>query len=60
MIRGSTPTPVAWVTGMTGAALIEKLGLPTERGRLKVQADLQCPVTPDAFSRPATRPRCQT
>ena len=50
---------VAWVTGMTGAPLIEKRGLPTERGRLKVQADLQCPVTP-TFSRPATRPRCQT
>ena len=31
---------VAWVTGVTGAPLIEKLGLPTERGRLKVQANL--------------------
>ena len=29
---------VAWVTGVTGAPLIEKLGLPTEQGRLKVQA----------------------
>ncbi len=41
---------VAWVTGVTGAPLIEKLGLPTERGRLKVQADLQVPGHPDVFS----------
>ena len=41
---------VAWVTGMTGAPLIEELGLPTEKGRLKVQADLQVPGHPDVFS----------
>jgi NADH:ubiquinone reductase (H+-translocating) len=41
---------VAWVTGVTGAPLIEKLGLPTERGRLKVQADLKVPGHPDVFS----------
>ncbi|MFG1934747.1 NAD(P)/FAD-dependent oxidoreductase [Mycobacterium sp. NPDC048908] len=32
---------VAWVTGVTGAPLIEKLGLPTEKGRLKVDTQLQ-------------------
>jgi NADH dehydrogenase len=41
---------VAWVTGVTGAPLIEKLGLDTERGRLKVQADLQVPGHPDVFA----------
>jgi NADH:ubiquinone reductase (H+-translocating) len=41
---------VAWVTGVTGAPLIEKLGLPTEKGRLKVQPDLQVPGHPDVFS----------
>ena len=41
---------VAWVTGVTGAPLIENLGLPTERGRLKVQADLQVPGHPDVFA----------
>jgi NADH dehydrogenase len=41
---------VAWVTGVTGAPLIETLGLPTERGRLKVQANLQVPGHPDVFS----------
>jgi len=41
---------VAWVTGVTGAPLIEELGLPTERGRLKVQTDLQVPGHPDVFS----------
>ena len=41
---------VAWVTGVTGAPLIEKLGLPTERGRLKVDADLQVPGHPDVFA----------
>ena len=40
---------VAWVTGVTGAPLIEKLGLPTERGRLKVTTDLQVPGYPDVF-----------
>jgi len=41
---------VAWVTGVTGAPLIEKLGLPTEQGRLKVQTDLQVPGHPDVFA----------
>jgi NADH:ubiquinone reductase (H+-translocating) len=41
---------VAWVTGVTAAPLIEKLGLPTERGRLKVQTDLQVPGQPDVFA----------
>lgn len=41
---------VAWVTGVTAAPLIETLGLPTEKGRLKVQADLQVPGHPDVFS----------
>lgn len=41
---------VAWVTGVTGAPLIEKVGLPTERGRLKVDADLQVPGHPDVFA----------
>jgi NADH dehydrogenase len=41
---------VAWVTGVTGAPLIEKLGLPMEKGRLAVQTDLQVPGHPDVFS----------
>ncbi|WP_123027223.1 NAD(P)/FAD-dependent oxidoreductase [Mycolicibacterium stellerae] len=41
---------VAWVTGVTGAPLIERLGLPTEHGRLSVQADLQVPGHPDVFA----------
>jgi NADH dehydrogenase len=41
---------VAWVTGVTGAPLIEQLELPTERGRLKVDADLQLPGHPDVFA----------
>ncbi|BBX02320.1 NADH dehydrogenase [Mycolicibacterium moriokaense] len=41
---------VAWVTGVTGAPLIEKLGLPTERGRLKVTTELQVPGHPDVFA----------
>lgn len=40
---------VAWVTGVTGAPLIEKLGLPTERGRLKVTTQFQVPGHPDVF-----------
>ena len=40
---------VAWVTGVSGAPLIEKLGLPTERGRLKVTTELQVPGHPDVF-----------
>lgn len=41
---------LAWVTGVTGAPLIQELGLPTERGRLKVQPDLQVPGHPAVFA----------
>lgn len=41
---------VAWVTGVTAAPLIETLGLPTEKGRLKVGADLAVPGHPDVFA----------
>lgn len=41
---------VAWVTGVTAAPLIETLGLPTDKGRLKVQTDLQVPGHPEVFS----------
>jgi NADH dehydrogenase len=41
---------IAWVTGVTGAPLIEQLGLPTEMGRLKVQPDLQVPGHPNVFA----------
>jgi NADH:ubiquinone reductase (H+-translocating) len=41
---------VAWVTGVTAAPLIQRLGLPTEKGRLKVQTDLQVPGHPDVFA----------
>jgi NADH dehydrogenase len=41
---------VAWVTGVTAAPLIETLGLPTEKGRLKVQTDLSVPEHPDVFA----------
>ncbi|OBI51641.1 NADH dehydrogenase [Mycobacterium kyorinense] len=41
---------VAWVTGVTAAPLIDKLGLPTEKGRLKVQTDFQVPDHPDVFA----------
>lgn len=41
---------VAWVAGVTGAPLIGSLGLETERGRVKVQADLQVPGHPDVFA----------
>ncbi|MGV0793785.1 NAD(P)/FAD-dependent oxidoreductase [Mycolicibacterium sp. XJ1819] len=41
---------VAWVTGVTAAPLIEKLGLPTEKGRLKVTTQLQVPGHPDVFA----------
>lgn len=41
---------IAWVTGVTGAPLIQDLGLPTEKGRLKVQADLQVPDHPEVFA----------
>jgi NADH dehydrogenase len=41
---------VAWVTGVAAAPLIQTLGLPTEKGRLKVQTDLQVPGYPEVFS----------
>jgi NADH dehydrogenase len=41
---------VAWVTGVTPSPLIATLGLETERGRLKVQADLQVPGHSDVFA----------
>jgi NADH dehydrogenase len=41
---------VAWVTGVTPSPLIATLGLETEKGRLKVQADLQVPGHPDVFA----------
>ena len=41
---------VAWVTGVTAAPLIGTLGLPTAKGRLKVEADLQVPGHPDVFA----------
>jgi NADH:ubiquinone reductase (H+-translocating) len=41
---------VAWVTGVTGAPLIEELELPTERGRLKVTAELEVPGHPGVFA----------
>ncbi|MBV8965947.1 MAG: FAD-dependent oxidoreductase, partial [Mycobacteriaceae bacterium] len=40
---------VAWLTGVTAAPLIETLGLDTEKGRLKVNADLSVPGHPDVF-----------
>jgi NADH:ubiquinone reductase (H+-translocating) len=41
---------VAWVTGVTAAPLIQTLGLPTEKGRLKVQTDFAVPGHPDVFA----------
>lgn len=41
---------VAWLTGVTGAPLIDTLGLPTQKGRLEVTADLQVPDHPDVFA----------
>lgn len=41
---------VAWVTGVAAAPLIGTLGLPTEKGRLKVQTDLGVPGHPDVFA----------
>ncbi|ETB38622.1 NADH dehydrogenase [Mycobacterium avium subsp. paratuberculosis 11-1786] len=41
---------IAWVTGVTGAPLIQDLRLPTEKGRLKVQPDLQVPGHPGVFA----------
>jgi NADH dehydrogenase len=41
---------IAWVTGVTGAPLIQNLGLPTEKGRLTVRPDLQVPEHPEVFA----------
>jgi NADH dehydrogenase len=41
---------VAWVTGVIAAPLIETLGLPTEKGRLKVQTDFRVPGHPEVFA----------
>ena len=41
---------VAWVTGVTGAPLIETLGLPMQKGRLTVGADLEVPGHPGVFA----------
>lgn len=41
---------IAWVTGVTGAPLIQNLGLPTEKGRLTVQPDLQVPDHSGVFA----------
>lgn len=41
---------VAWVTGVVSSPLIAALGLPTERGRLKVGADLGVPDLPGVFA----------
>lgn len=41
---------VAWVAGVTPSPLIATLGLETERGRLKVQTDLQVPGHADVFA----------
>jgi NADH:ubiquinone reductase (H+-translocating) len=41
---------LVWCTGVTPSPLIETLGLPTERGRLRVGADLRVPEAPDVFA----------
>jgi NADH dehydrogenase len=41
---------VAWVTGVTAAPLIQTLGLPTEKGRLKVHTDFGVPGHPNVFA----------
>jgi NADH:ubiquinone reductase (H+-translocating) len=41
---------LVWCTGVTPSPLIETLGLPTERGRLVVGADLRVPDHPDVFA----------
>ncbi|CAM3134826.1 NADH dehydrogenase [Mycobacterium intermedium] len=41
---------VAWLTGVVASPLIATLGLPTERGRLKVGADLAVPGMPGVFA----------
>ena len=47
----SIPThTLVWCTGVTPSPLIKTLGLPTERGRLVVGADLTVPDHPDVFA----------
>jgi NADH:ubiquinone reductase (H+-translocating) len=41
---------LVWCAGVTPSPLIETLGLPTERGRLRVGADLRVPEAPDVFA----------
>ncbi|WP_067652324.1 NAD(P)/FAD-dependent oxidoreductase [Nocardia harenae] len=41
---------VAWVTGVTGAPVLETLDLPLERGRLVVDAELRVPGHPSVFA----------
>lgn len=41
---------VAWVTGVVASPLIAALGLPTEKGRLKVEPDLQIPGAEGVFA----------
>ncbi len=41
---------LVWCTGVTPSPLIKTLGLPTERGRLVVGADLRVPGAPGVFA----------
>jgi NADH:quinone reductase (non-electrogenic) len=41
---------LVWTAGVTPSPLIETLGLPTERGRLTVDAAFQVPGRPDVFA----------
>lgn len=41
---------LAWVTGVTGAPVLQNLGLELQKGRLVVNADLSVPGHPDVFS----------
>jgi NADH:ubiquinone reductase (H+-translocating) len=41
---------LVWCTGVTPSPLIETLGLPAERGRLVVGADLRVPGHPEVFA----------
>ncbi|MBN6051560.1 FAD-dependent oxidoreductase, partial [Nonomuraea sp. RK-328] len=41
---------LVWTAGVTGSPLIEELGLPVDRGRLTVGADLAVPGRPDVFA----------
>ncbi|MEE4023931.1 NAD(P)/FAD-dependent oxidoreductase [Gordonia sp. PKS22-38] len=41
---------VAWAAGVAASPLIESLGLPAEKGRLKVRTDLSVPGHPHVFA----------